>query len=360
MPVAELAGPALVALTGVIVMLATASAVAKAVRDRRAAGRASATLAFRPSIAALVGGTAAPEGAPGVGGHDSRLFETAIVDMLPLLRGRERAGLVRVLEDRGVVDRARRATYSRSSLRRARAAETLGACATRRALPELGRLLRDRDREVRIVAARALGKLGGAGAVPFLLGSLEKPRPLPLSIITMALMHIGPSGIDEMREGLRAPSPRAREAAAEVLGQFGASSAVPELIESLRDPEPLVRARSASALGRIGSPRAVAPLLELLGADETLETRRAAVTALGAIGSPDAVEAVRAALDSAESDISWRAARALAQLGAPGRLVLDERAHRTDRTGGHAREALAGAGMRPARGPGRQAPVASR
>ncbi len=365
MQIADLAGPALAGLAGVIIALAGASAVAKALRDRRSGRRQAAGLALRPIVVALAGGEGASDGTPELGAHDPRELERAIVDILPLLRGDDRAGLVRVLEDRGAIDRVRNATYSRSSLARARAAETLGVCGVRRALPELGRLLRDRDREVRIVAARALGKLGGAGAVPFLLASLEKPRPLPMSIVTMALMHIGPPGVDEMREGLRAPSARAREASAEVLGQFGAATALEELIDSLADPDDHVRARSASALGRIGSPRAVGPLVELLVASrgagigvqglaagrwrpttpsgrDAVGTLRAAVTALGDIGSPGAVEAVEATLGARESDISWRSARALAQMGAPGLRALRARAEGADRAAAHAREALAG------------------
>ncbi len=344
--IASLAGPALVVLAFCVVLLVAASAVAKSVRDRRDTRRRVTAQKHRPTAIALAGGLTPSQELP-TEHRESEELDRAMIDILPLLRGEDRTGLLRALEDRGVVDRARRETYSRRSLRRAGAAETLGVCGTRRALPELGRLLRDRDADVRVVAARALGRLGGAGAVPFLLASLEKPRPLPLSIVTMALMHVGPAAIDELREGLRSPSPRAREAAAEILGQHGAMGALDELIEALGDRDATVRARAATAVGRIGSPRAVDRLLEILDGDE-LEVRRAAVTALGAIGSPRAIDALGAQLEEADSTLSLNAAGALGRIGEPGARVLRGRVDEPGQTGGHAREALADAARRAA------------
>lgn len=345
--IASLAGPALVVLAFCVVLLAAASAAAKGVRDRRGARRRATAQKHRPTAIALAGGLTPSRELPTERGESEEL-DRAMIDILPLLRGDDRTGLLRALEDRGVVDRARRETYSRRSLRRAGAAETLGVCGTRRALPELGRLLRDRDPEVRVVAARALGRLGGAGAVPFLLASLEKPRPLPLSIVTMALMHVGPAAIDELREGLRSPSPRAREAAAAILGQHGAIGALDELIDALGDRDATVRARAASAVGRIGSPRAVDRLLEILGDGDELEVRRAAVTALGAIGSPRAIDALGAQLEETDSTLSLNAAGALGRIGEPGARVLRGRVDEPGQTGGHAREALADAARRAA------------
>jgi HEAT repeat protein len=331
----------LAALAAAIVALVGTSIAAKVLRARRAARTDATRAAHRSTVIALAGGAPPPAEPPGTETRAGADFDRAMVDILPLLAGDDRAGLLRELQRRGVVDRARKDCSARRGLRRARAAETLGRCGTASALLELGRLLYDPDPEVRIVAARALGKLGGAGATSFLLGSLGGAGALPLGVVTMALMRVGPNGLGELRRGLASPSPRAREAAAEVLGQHGASAALDELLMLLDDPDARVGRSAAAALGRIGSPRAVAPLAGLVDRGD-LQTRRAAVTALGGIGSPNGVDTVGRALHATDFELSWRAARALSQMGVPGVELLRTEADGDGRTAALAREALAG------------------
>jgi HEAT repeat protein len=101
------------------------------------------------------------------------------------------------------------------------------------ALPDLTRLLHDRDPDVRAAAARALGKLGRPEAVPHLLGALERKRSVPVGVVSMALLHLGPPCAPALRHGLaRENSRHVRALAAELLGWLGAIGAVDQLIES--------------------------------------------------------------------------------------------------------------------------------
>src|SRR5207244_12729539 len=95
-----------------------------------------------------------------------RSLDVLAAGLLPKLRGEDRDALARVLSERGTIARARRRTRRPGPVRRARAAELLGAAGDAGALPELRRLLVDSNADVRAAAARALGKLGDTDAVP--------------------------------------------------------------------------------------------------------------------------------------------------------------------------------------------------
>ncbi|MGC8880568.1 MAG: HEAT repeat domain-containing protein, partial [Anaerolineae bacterium] len=73
-----------------------------------------------------------------------------------------------------------------------------------------------------------------------------------------------------------------RQAAARALGKIGDAAAVPALIEALRDEDEDVRQAAAEALGKIGDAAAVPALIEALR-DEDMWVRRAAAEALGKI-----------------------------------------------------------------------------
>jgi len=75
---------------------------------------------------------------------------------------------------------------------------------------DLVRLLADRDPEVRLVAARALGELGDAAAAAPLLQSLAGPRPVPLRVVARSLARLGSGTGPTLVEGLAADSALAR------------------------------------------------------------------------------------------------------------------------------------------------------
>jgi HEAT repeat protein len=101
------------------------------------------------------------------------------------------------------------------------------------------------------------------------------------------------------------------ETAARALGRIGDACAVPSLIAALDDAEERVHHPAVEALGQIGDPRAVERLVTALK-DERDKIRSAAAKGLGLIGDARAVEPLVAALDDAA--VKGEAAQALDRL----------------------------------------------
>ena len=114
------------------------------------------------------------------------------------------------------------------------------------ALPALSRALGDRDKWVRLAAARGFAKMGSAAkpAVPLLLRALQDKWEY------------------------------VRSAAATTLGQLpsAARKTVPHLIRALNDSDSSVRQDAVGALGALGpAARRAVPALKKLAGDESLK-----------------------------------------------------------------------------------------
>jgi len=107
---------------------------------------------------------------------------------------------------------------------RALAAELLGVFGAIPAVPDLLGTLRDRDSEVRIAAARALGRIAAPAAVPALVECLAVSEP-----------------------------PALRAVAAKALGQLGAIDAVDDLAVLLGDTDHWTAHNAAQALAAISA-----------------------------------------------------------------------------------------------------------
>ena len=187
------------------------------------------------------------------------------------------------------------------------AARALGKLGDASAIPDLLATLDDEDDGLREAAARALGELRAQQAVPPLCARLAS----------------GPCGA-----GAPLPnSPRLREpceALIEALGDIGSSTAaVLSVIEPFCDHErPLIRSAAARALLQLsGDPRWGQLLLELLRHPQ-LQVRRAALMDLGAVGWRPALEPIRATL--AENSLKLIALRGLAERHPDGQRLASQ------------------------------------
>jgi HEAT repeat protein len=280
----------------------------------------------------------------------------AATGLLGKLRGEAHAALVSVFLHRGEARAALRDVHARSSVTRARAAQLLGDLELAAAVPDLCRLLTDRDPEVRVVAVRALGRIGEPSAAWRIIASLDQHDPLPSLLATHTLVQLGPDAEVVLSAALDHPQARVRAVCLDALGLLGATAAVHRMARVLRHDEVLdVRVAAAVNLGRLGTRTAVRPLSEALEAGRPPALRAAAARALGDLGSPGAVPALTALVGDGEFQVAHEAAHSLRRLGPAGLDALhrarDEalaaRPAGTDppRAAGHCEEALAAAGV---------------
>ena len=162
---------------------------------------------------------------------------------------------------------------------RLHAVEALGKTRSPEAVdPLLSVLFNDRDRAVREDAIRALGQIGDARAVEFLMTAMTEPGMRPLAV--EALGQIGDRravpGLINMLEGVdRLEGSRPIDscgdhwdeeiitfgAAAKALGMIRDEAAIPSLMKALRYT--VTRVDAAAALARFGD-TVITPLLALL------------------------------------------------------------------------------------------------
>jgi len=242
-----------------------------------------------------------------------------------------------VFERRGAAWRARSELRRSDPVRRARAAEILGTLGRKDAVPDLCELLRDGDTEVRVVAARALGRIGAAAAARPLLEAVgSRRRGVPAHFAAHALSMLGTAAQPTLTAALGSPYETVRATAAEVLGLVGAVGATGRVEEALRGDRSIeVRVRAARTLGRLGTRTALPPLLEAVKPGQPTALRVEAARSLGELGTVAAAEALTEVLADREHEVAHHAARALLKLGNRGRIAL------TAAGSAHAREALA-------------------
>jgi HEAT repeat protein len=335
---------ALITVSGVLVLLTIATIARKTLAGSAQRRRVSLEAKIRPGLLELlVSDEPDFHDLVPLRGASGRSVERLVAGLLPKLRGADREVLTGLLDRRGALARARVRTKRHGRVGRARAAELLGATGDARASIDLERLLEDHEPEVRAVAARALGKLGEGASVPALLATLDAERSVPASLVTMAVLHLGPDAVGGLRQGLGSPSSRSRTVCAELLGRLGALESAGELAGLLsNDPDPAVRRAAAGAVGRIGLPQAIAPLIDCMRHCDESDLRCLAAVALGDIGGPAAIGGLRFALVSSDARLTQSGARGLSSCGSAGLAVLRVAGSQTSQAyAPHAREALA-------------------
>lgn len=228
------------------------------------------------------------------------------------LRGEVQARLGAYFEARGTVDRALAALSSRRAARRARAAFVLGHMGAPRATSALCRALEDPARDVRIAAARSLGRLGVPATAAPLLECLVDRR-VPRLIVAQALLTIGPSAVPHLRELTLHPDAAERAGALELIGLLGDAGDTAVVLRGLRDTSADVREQAALALGRVGAADASAALRAALD-DRLPAVRAAAARALGAIGDVAAVDRLVAVARDDAFEPARAAARAVRRI----------------------------------------------
>jgi HEAT repeat protein len=122
-------------------------------------------------------------------------------------------------------------------------------------VPDLAKLLRNDEVEIRRAAARALTRLPNTtAAIPALIEALKDPDPFVRdnSVDALAVMHPG-DVVGPLTRALRDPDANARRRAADTLARVGRETegAWPGLIELLKDENAEVRKAATAALRRL-------------------------------------------------------------------------------------------------------------
>jgi HEAT repeat protein len=335
------------AIAALCLLLSLAIVARRALRDRALRRERALAEPYRQLLVALVvDDDVDPAHLATLVGLDAARWaalEPVVVSMVRKLRGEAREVLVELLDQRGTIERLTRRLGSRGAVRRARSAELLGLLGEHAPRGELERLLvSDRDAEVRIVAARALGEVGDPASAAALLGALSGTHAVPMRIVARSLARLGPGAAPALVEAMTSAEAPARAVAAEILGLGGAVTAVGVLSShALRDPDDEVRIRCARALGRIGVPSALSVLRRCVQPEEPSALRAVAARAVGDVGGAEAVRVLRPLLADPEHRVATNAARALAGLGAVGLEVLQQVVDAREAGASYAAEALA-------------------
>ena len=236
----------------------------------------------------------------------------------------------------GNVERLRDALGSESPAVRKRAAEFLGELSDADDQATIDGLLRtamsDEDPQVRGAAVDALDEIGEAALEQLLAEltgtsdseagwvtarkfarALQADRPELRMAAARALGRLeDPSALQHLVKALTDDDPRVRLRACQACGTYADPRAIPGLTDRL-DDEPRVKRAAANALGNIGTDQALAPLLDLLDeSDESL--RRIAAGALGKANTPEPVEPLARALGDASSIVRNAAVYSIIEL----------------------------------------------
>ncbi|HBI24127.1 MAG TPA: hypothetical protein DDX84_08010 [Nitrospiraceae bacterium] len=205
-----------------------------------------------------------------------------------------------------------------NKFQRALAAEKLGKAGALNAVPFLINAIKDKEREVRTVAARALGIINEPTSVrlltDLLIHCLDDPDYVPLRIVKSAIRKYKREAVQHLIPLLHHSSWRVRGQAADIIGDIGISMPVEVLITRLNDTEPDVRAKVSRALGKIRAKEAVEHLIGRLK-DPSWVVRLQSARALGLIGVSDAVYPLLDLLLDTKWQVRSAAANSLRKMG---------------------------------------------
>jgi HEAT repeat protein len=288
---------------------------ARRVRAGRSEGlRAEARGRVEPVAHALLDGEPA--------GRTARRDEGALTEILaelaPALTGESREAIAEHFETSGAIARVSRRLADPRAHRRAEHAALLGDMCSPAAEVPLLQALNDRDPDVRLAAARSLGRLRPRSAAGPLLYVLVQGL-VPRAVAANALISIGAAALPGIRTLLSDEEPAARANAVELLGRLGNPRDSLSLRDRLDDEAPLVRRRACEALARLGADDACDALEELL-ADEVTDVRISAAEALAAVGDERSAPTLLRLVHHDDAEVAEVAARALTAV-APGLVV---------------------------------------
>ncbi|MDD2716962.1 MAG: HEAT repeat domain-containing protein [Candidatus Wallbacteria bacterium] len=164
-------------------------------------------------------------------------------------------------------------------------------------------LLKHEDREVRILAADALGKTNNSKAVKPLIGALSDKVWLVRKAAAMGLSQIKDLPLEDLVKSLSSGEDNVRFWVAAILGEVG-ERAIEPLLKMLTAPEKELRFYSAQALGKIRDDRVVINLVNALQ-DESWTVRNKVSESLIDLGDVSLIPVMKSLMSQNEDRRFW-------------------------------------------------------
>lgn len=247
-------------------------------------------------------------------------FLDALIDVRNAVSGPELATLRQIVSRHGVV--ARQVARLRSPFplgRRLRAAVALAEIGDESSAPVLMEHLGDREPEIRIQAARGLGRIQWTPAIDRIVWRFSVETPWVSARFSDTLITFGSKATWPLLAYVRINHRHETEGpklALRTLAQIEDREAVRPILEILQQSQNLeIRIAAIEALGELGSPQAVWALSDMFVAPEW-ELRAKAATALGRIGDTMATPLLMSGLHDPQWWVRRNSAAAIARLPA--------------------------------------------
>jgi hypothetical protein len=185
-------------------------------------------------------------------------------------------------------------------------------------------LLKDKNKEIREEAACALGGFRDKRAVDALCAALKDGEKEVRRRAIFSLMEINSVySVDFLIDALGDEDVNVRSMAVHALTRLGDKRAVEPFISLLkRDKNKAIRLSIVGGLGLIGDKRAIGPLISALK-DENNIVRRHAVISLGMIGDKHVIPKLEELLKDEDEAVRKEAKRAIEEIIAKNRKVLN-------------------------------------
>lgn len=217
----------------------------------------------------------------------------------------------------GQVPRLLELTRSSTSLVQRHAMRSLGRLAAPEAVPVLAERLHPTAEEwqARVVAADALGRIGGDDALTALGTALQDPVFHVRVAALSGLAQLGePAHLERVRALTADPAVDVRAAAYTALGVCGGREAADALELGTHDPSDAVAGACLTRLGATGAPQALGVLLAALDQSSRPALRHRAVEGLGELGDAAPLDRLREALFDEDWVVATVAADQLGKL----------------------------------------------
>lgn len=248
-----------------------------------------------------------------------RLRVRLLREFLPGLGGAQRAWLVALMADAGLVAQAEAWCRSGRWWRRLQGVRLLTMLDTGDVM--VPALLADEREEVRTAAVTWAAEHPTGDVIDQLLGMLAGEWGEGAFAVKDALVRIGPPAVDPLTRYLAEQSGGPLAAGLEVAAALADARMLGAALRALHDPSPHARALAAALTGAIGGAEAVHRLLEMTF-DPDAGPRAASARALAKLGHWAAAPRVATMLRDPSWAVRREAGLALKALGAPGALLL--------------------------------------